>query len=53
MRLTRDLVHQEGYLLLARDHVLSQPEITQLLRLEAAEKRPLTLYVVSVSESKT
>lgn len=52
MRLTRDLLHHEGYLLLARDHVLSQPEITQLLRLEAAEERPLTLYVVSASESK-
>lgn len=45
LRLTRDLLHHEGYLLLAKDHVLTGAEITQLLRLESAEKRPLTLYV--------
>ena len=45
MRLTRDLMHRDGYLLLARDHILTQPEIAQLARLEAAEKTPLTLYV--------
>lgn len=45
MRLTRDLMHRDGYLLLARDHILTQPEIAQLVRLEAAEKQPLTLYV--------
>lgn len=45
MRLTRDLMHRDGYLLLAHDHVLTQPEIAQLARLEATEKTPLTLYV--------
>ena len=45
MRLTRDLVHRDGYLLLARDHVLQQTEIVQLARLEAVESLPLTLYV--------
>lgn len=45
LRLTRDLFHHEGYLLLAKDHVLTASEITQLLRLEAADKRSFTLYV--------
>lgn len=45
MRLTRDLFHRDGYLLLARDHVLNATEIAQLLRLETAERHPLTLYV--------
>lgn len=44
-RLTRDLLHQEGYLLLAKDHVLSAGEISQLIRLEASENHPLTLYI--------
>ncbi|OGT01081.1 MAG: two-component system response regulator [Gallionellales bacterium RIFCSPLOWO2_12_FULL_59_22] len=45
MRLARDLVHQEGYLLLARDHVLTAAEIGQLARLEASDGHPLTLYI--------
>ena len=45
LRLTRDLFHHEGYLLLARDHVLTAAEITQLVRLEFAEKWPIILYV--------
>jgi response regulator RpfG family c-di-GMP phosphodiesterase len=45
LRLTRDLFHHEGYLLLARDHVLTAAEITQLVRLEFAEKWPISLYV--------
>lgn len=45
LRLTRDLFHHEGYLLLAKDHVLTAAEITQLVRLEFAEKWPISLYV--------
>lgn len=45
MQLARDLLHQEGYLLLARGHVLDQGEIEQLKRLEAAEQKPVTVYV--------
>lgn len=45
MQLSRDLMHQEGYLLLARGHVLDQGEIEQLKRLEAAEQKPVTVYV--------
>lgn len=44
-RLARDLFHHEGYLLLSKDHVLSAVEIAQLMRLEASEGHPLTLYV--------
>ena len=45
MRLARDLMHHEGYLLLAKDHVLSAAEIGQLARLEASDSHPLTLYI--------
>lgn len=44
-RLARDLLHHEGYLLLARDHVLTKNEIEQLIRLEASDGHPLTLYI--------
>ncbi|HZW26685.1 MAG TPA: HD domain-containing phosphohydrolase [Gallionella sp.] len=44
-RLARDLLHHEGYLLLAKDHVLTATEIEQLIRLEASEGHPLTLYI--------
>jgi response regulator RpfG family c-di-GMP phosphodiesterase len=46
-RLTRDLMHEDGYLLLARDHILTAAEIAQLARLEASEKHPITLYVTN------
>ncbi|MCK9201148.1 MAG: response regulator [Gallionella sp.] len=46
-RLTRDLLHREGYLLLAKDHVLSANEIAQLTRLEAVEANPITVYVAT------
>ncbi|OGS92369.1 MAG: two-component system response regulator [Gallionellales bacterium GWA2_59_43] len=46
-RLTRDLLHREGYLLLAKDHVLSANEITQLVRLEEVEAHPITVYVAT------
>jgi response regulator RpfG family c-di-GMP phosphodiesterase len=45
MQLARDLLHRDGYLLLARGQILRQGEIEQLKRLEDAEKKPLTLYV--------
>ena len=44
-RLARDLLHHEGYLLLAKDHVLSAGEIVQLAQLEASELHPLTIYI--------
>lgn len=44
-RLARDLLHHEGYLLLAKDHVLTATEIEQLIRLETSEGHPLTLYI--------
>lgn len=43
--LNRDLQHPDGYLLLARGSVLSRDIITQLVRLEEAENRQLTLYI--------
>lgn len=46
MRLTRDLMHRDGYLLLAKDHVLTALEITNLGRLEASESQPLTVHVL-------
>lgn len=46
-RLTRDLLHREGYLLLARDHVLTAAEIAQLERLEAVEGHPISIYVAT------
>jgi len=45
MRLARDLMHHEGYLLLAKDRVLSAAEIGQLARLEASDGHPLMLYI--------
>ena len=45
MRLSRDLMHHEGYMLLAKDHVLTAAEIAQLARLEASDSHPLTLHI--------
>lgn len=45
MVLTRDLMHQDGYLLLAKGHILDPGVIEQLVRLEASEGRMLTLYI--------
>lgn len=45
MVLTRDLVHRDGYLLLARGAVLNTDMIAQLLRMEQSEQQPLTLYI--------
>ena len=45
METTRDLMHRDGYLLLAKGNVLTRPIIEQLLRLEQIEQHPLTLYI--------
>lgn len=45
MQLARDLLHRDGYLLLAHGHILGRGEIEQLKRLEAAEQKPITVYV--------
>jgi response regulator RpfG family c-di-GMP phosphodiesterase len=45
MVLARDLLHHDGYLLLARDHAMDDKIIDQLLDIERTDTRPLTLYV--------
>ena len=45
MVLSRDLTHHDGYLLLARDHAVDAGVITELKRLEEADRAPLTLYI--------
>jgi response regulator RpfG family c-di-GMP phosphodiesterase len=45
MVLARDLLHPDGYLLLARDHAIDDKIIEQLLDMERTDPRLLTLYV--------
>lgn len=45
MVLARDLVHHDGYLLLARDHAVDAGIIEQLQGIERSDARPLTLYI--------
>lgn len=45
MILSRDLVHRDGYLLLARHHAVDLKMIEQLRNLEQAEGQPLTLHI--------
>jgi response regulator RpfG family c-di-GMP phosphodiesterase len=45
MVLTRDLVHKDGYLLLAKDHALDAGVLEQLARLEEAEGHSIVLHV--------
>lgn len=45
MTLSRELVHRDGYLLLARGAVLTADVIGQLVRMEQIEQSSLTLYV--------
>lgn len=45
MVLTRDLMHKDGYMLLARGQVLDQAMIAQLVRLESIEACRLSLHV--------
>lgn len=45
MILTRDLLHPDGYLLLARGQVVDETIIKQLLKIESAEGHRLTLFI--------
>ena len=45
MKVARDLMHREGYLLLARDHVLDAIIIKQLGDMEEADGQSLLLYI--------
>jgi response regulator RpfG family c-di-GMP phosphodiesterase len=45
MILARDLVHRDGYLLLAKGHVMTAEVISQLTKLEGTEGIALTLYI--------
>lgn len=45
MTLTRDLMHKDGYMLLARGQVLDSTVLAQLVRVESLEGQKLTLYV--------
>ncbi len=46
MVLSRDLMHRDGYMLLAKGYVIDAPVITQLVKLETAEHQHLIAYVV-------
>lgn len=50
MELARDLVHPEGYLLLARGFVLDPTLIEQLKRIERSEGHPLVLHIHPAKE---
>jgi putative nucleotidyltransferase with HDIG domain len=45
MVLSRDLMHEDGYLLLARDHTLDAGVIKELRRIEDTDSRSLLLYI--------
>lgn len=45
MRLARDLVHPDGYLLLASGIALDEAQIEQLKRIEQAEGQPLVCHI--------
>ncbi|MDP3537640.1 MAG: response regulator [Azonexus sp.] len=45
MLLSRDLMHKDGYMLLAKGSVLTSEIIGQLTRMEHAEQHSLTLYI--------
>ncbi|OHC63089.1 MAG: two-component system response regulator [Rhodocyclales bacterium GWA2_65_20] len=45
MVLTRDLMHKDGYLLLAKGQTLDTNVLEQLVRMESIEGRLLTLYI--------
>lgn len=45
MVLTRDLIHADGYVLLAKGSVLSAEIIAQLIKMEHSEQQMLTLYI--------
>lgn len=45
MQLARDLMHTDGYLLLAKGTTLTNEIIGQLIKMEQAEQQHLTLYI--------
>jgi len=45
MQLARDLMHTDGYLLLAKGTALTNEIIGQLIKMEQAEQQHLTLYI--------
>jgi response regulator RpfG family c-di-GMP phosphodiesterase len=45
MVLSRDLLHRDGYLLLAKEHAVDAKIIEQLQDIERSEQHPLTLYI--------
>jgi len=45
MKVARDLVHRDGYLLLSREHVLDAIIIKQLREMEEADGQSLPLYI--------
>jgi len=45
MVLSRDLMHRDGYLLLAKNSTLTADVIGQLVKLEQSEQHTLTLYI--------
>ncbi|HTZ00006.1 MAG TPA: HD domain-containing phosphohydrolase, partial [Rhodocyclaceae bacterium] len=45
MALTRDLLHKDGYLLLAKGQVLDGAVIEQLVKLETSDGQPLTIHI--------
>ena len=45
MTVSRDLMHRDGYLLLAAGSVLNADIISQLVRMEQADQHNLTIYI--------
>ncbi len=52
MTLARDLVHHDGYMLLAKGHVLVEANIEHLRRIERTDGHTLTLYIRRSSVAK-
>jgi len=46
MVISRDLMHRDGYLLLAKGYVVDAAVIAQLAKIEATEHHTLMVYVV-------
>lgn len=45
MLITRDLIHRDGYMMLAKGSTLSAEIIGQLVKMEQAEQQQLTVYI--------
>jgi len=45
MQLSRDLMHKDGYMLLAKGSILTQEIISQLVKMEQIEQHALSLYI--------